>query len=379
MNRASLAVAYHAPVKREFVCAVMIPAARRIRASAGVDKVHLRRHWRFGPHVQLVATGADHARLVSVLEGERELLSASLSRYPSSYQLNHGPYLALSEQLGQAELVEAPYAPIWTDNSIQLLEVPLETGLIVEADALDLRDSFCDAMLEPVAALLDRAAAAPIERLVGTATLMILLAATYPDAGLSHGYLSNTSHLEDFLQDYDRDGSVRADFQRRYMPVRQSFEDLVTTLVPRPDEPSGYHGDDPVLQVWSAAVARMWEQAMVLADARVIDPLLHEGYTSRAGEMNDHLRRKYAVGDDREYSEFHAALRKHRYTDRAAGSWFASYRFFVNALYSQLLVADVSPAERLFLAYAISEAVQSVTGVTWQAVLSPQNIEGVTP
>lgn len=375
LTRASLAIAYHAPAKRAFVRSVLIPAARRLRSADGVRLTHLARHWRFGPHVQLVATGTDHDLLVRALGEEREHLTADLARAPSTYDLDHTAYLALSAHLGEVELVEPPYEPIWPDNSIQLLDTPLEVGLIVDPDARDLRDAFCHASLEPLADLLERAHNSPHERLVGAARLMVLLAATYPDAGLSHGYLSFTSHLEDFLKDYDQDGSVRADFDRRYQPVSGAFNQLVEELVPDPGVPSFYGGSDPVLRTWSRDLARLWDDAMVLADRRAIDPLLHEGYTERAESMNDHLRRKYKVGDDREYSEFHAALRQYRYEDREAGSWFASYRFLVNTLYSQLLIADVAPAERLFLAYAISESVQSVTGVGWRDVLQPESDE----
>ncbi|GAB3996718.1 hypothetical protein GCM10029992_17600 [Glycomyces albus] len=114
-----------------------------------------------------------------------------------------------------------------------------------------------------------------------------------------------------------------------------------------------------------------WERGLALAEARDIDPLLHEGYTDRAAELNDHLRRKYAVGDDREYSEFHAAYRGIEFTDPESGRWFATYRFLVNLLYAQLLVLDVSPAERLFLTHAASESVASITGVTWRQILKP--------
>ncbi|KII00241.1 hypothetical protein LP52_02735 [Streptomonospora alba] len=373
LSRASLAVAYHAPVKRGFVHAVLIPAARRVRAAEGVSHVHLARHWRFGPHVQLVATGPDHGRLTEGLRAEQPVLEADVAAHPSTYRLDHEHYLALSEHLGTTELVPPPYEPIWPDNSVQLFEEPLSPGLIEDPDALDLRDAFCDALLEPLASVLEREAGDPAQRLAGASELMVLLAATYPDAGLSHGYLSYKSHLDDYMQDYDRDGATRADFSRRYERVAPAFTNLIADLVATPQRPCGYSGADPALARWSARLSQLWERAVELAATKAIDPLLHEGYTRRAGEMNDHLRRKWEVGDDREYSEFHAALRQYTYDDPAAGRDFAAYRFMVNLLYTQLLVADVSPAERLFLCHAVSEAVQATTGVSWRDVLNPRD------
>ncbi|GAA1755884.1 MULTISPECIES: hypothetical protein [Streptomonospora] len=371
LTRASLAIAYHAPAKRGFVRAVLLPAARRVRAEEGVSHVHLARHWRFGPHIQLVATGPDHARLVEALNTERPRLEAGIAEHPSTYRLDHEHYLALSAHLGETELVPPPYEPIWPDNSVQLFDEPLAPGLIEHPDALDLRDAFCEALLEPLASVLEREAEDPAQRLAGASELMVLLAATYPDAGLSHGYLSYKSHLDDYMQDYDRDGSTRADFAGRYERVAPAFENLVADLVAAPTRPCAYSGGDPALAAWSKRLSQLWERALELAATKAVDPLLHEGYTRRATEMNDHLRRKWEVGDDREYSEFHAALRRYTYDDPAAGRDFASYRFMVNLLYTQLLVVDVSPAERLFLCHAVSEAVQSTTGVSWRDVLKP--------
>ncbi|MEU3307662.1 hypothetical protein [Nocardiopsis sp. NPDC006832] len=371
LSRASIAVAHHAPTKRRFVAAVLMPAAERIRGADGIRHVHITRHWRFGPHVQIVASGESHADVTAALHAELNTLTERIAGHRSEYQLDEDGYLAMSDQLGQAELVPPPYAPIWPDNSVRLLDPSLEPGLIEDPAARDLRDAFNEALLEPLEHIMAASEEHRAARIQGAATLMVLLAATYPDRGLYHGYLSYKSHLEDHLQDYDRDGSMRADFDARYGPARRAFENLVGSVVGKVSEPSRYQGEDPVLHRWSDALQGFWERAMELARTGSIAPLLHEGYTERAKDLNDHLRRKYAVGDDREYSEFHAALRDQEYTDPLGGRWFASYRFMVNLLYTQLLVLDVSPAERLFLAHAISEAVQAVTGVSWRAILKP--------
>lgn len=377
LSRASLAVAYHAPVKRHFVLSVLMPAADRVARARGVRHVHLARHWRFGPHLQLVATGEDADAVRAALRAEQPGLTAAVQAAPSDYRLRHAEYLRTCEELGRAELVPPPYEPIWPDNSVRFFETPLEPGLIEEPAAKDLRDAFCAGLLEPLRQTIAAAQRNPSARLIGAATLMIVLAGTYPDRGLFHGYLSFKSHLEDHLQDYDPGGELRADFARRYEPAREAFERLVVATVDTVDSPAGYAGDDRVLGAWSASLEGSWRVALELAGDKAILPLLHDGYLRRAGELNDHLRRKYLVGDDREYSDFHATLREHTYDDPVGGRWFASYRFMVNLLYTQLLVADVSPAERLFLAYAISEAVQSVTGTTWQQILRPQDVQGV--
>ena len=379
LTRASLVVAHHAPVKRRFVAAVLLPAARRLQRAAGVRHVHLCRHWRFGPHLQLVASGPDHADQVAALAAERPAIEAGIERFGSDYDLNIDAYLETSKQLGAAELIPPPYEPIWPDNSVRALDTPLEPGLIENPNARDLRDAFNEAMLEPIEHIIAASERSGPARLQGAFTLMVLLAATYPDRGLVHGRLSYRSHLEDYLQDFDRDGSVRADFEARYRPVRPAFEALTASLIEDPTEPSGYAGTEEVWQRWSEALRGFWERGLALAEARDIDPLLHEGYTDRAAQLNDHLRRKYAAGDDREYSEFHAAYRGLEFTDKVSGRWFATYRFLVNLLYAQLLVLDVSPAERLFLAYAACEATASVTGVDWRQIVKPdQNAENAS-
>lgn len=371
-SRAALAVAYHAPVKGDLVGQVMIPTALRLSARAGVACVHLTRHWRFGPHVQLVVSGADHAALVGLLEEERPRLAAAVESRASDYFLRESPYLALSAELGRAELVPPPYAPIWPDNSVRLLPEPLVPGLIVHPDAADLRDRFCAASLPALESVIARTAADPGDRLVATTEMLLAVAAAYPDRGLAHGYLSYKSHLEDYLQDNDAEGTIRSDFARRYARVGSAFEALARRSLDRLDEPALYTGPDPALRAWSAAVHQTMADAVPLAGrGEAIDPLLHEGYVQRASDLNDNLRRKYLLGDDREYSDFHSAFRGVQFTDVDAGRNFAAYRFVVNHLYSQLLLTDLSPAERLFLCHAVSEAVESVTGSTWQDKLLP--------
>jgi hypothetical protein len=379
LTRASLAVAHHAPVKRRFVAAVLLPSARRLQSAPGVEHVHIGRHWRFGPHLQLVVSGPDHGDQVAALAAERPAIEAGIERHGSTYELNVDGYLETSRQLGAAELIPPPYDPIWPDNSVRAFDTPLEPGLIESPNARDLRDAFNEAMLEPIEHVIAASERSRSARLQGAFTLMVLLAATYPDRGLLHGSLSYKSHLEDHLQDYDRDGSLRADFEARYRPVSATFEALTSSLVDDPTLPGGYAGSEGVWKRWSQALEAFWRRGLVLAEARDIDPLLHEGYTSRATQLNDHLRRKYAVGDDREYSEFHAALRGVEYTDPVGGRSFAAYRFMVNLLYAQMLVLDVSPAERLFLTHAVSESVAAITGITWRQILKPdENAENAS-
>ncbi|WP_026928618.1 lantibiotic dehydratase C-terminal domain-containing protein [Glycomyces tenuis] len=379
LSRASLAVAYHAPVKRRFVAAVLLPAAERLRRAEGVTHVHIARHWRFGPHLQLIASGPDHGDQLAALDAERAAVEAGLRRHGSAYELNVDGYLETSKQLGAAELIPPPYEPIWPDNTVRRLDRPLEPGLIENPDALDLRDAFNEAMLEPIGHIAAAAEHSRSARLQGAFTFMVLLAATYPDLGLLHGSLSYKSHLEDHLQDHDPEGTLRADFEARYRPVRPVFEALVQSLIDDPLKPGYYEGGDPVWRQWARSLRRCWDRALELAEAHAIEPYLHQGYAERSALLNDHLRRKYAVGDDREYSEFHAALRAADYTDPVGGRWFAAYRFMVNLLYAQLLVLDVSPAERLFLAHAASESVASITGVTWRQILTPdENAEAAS-
>ena len=372
LTRAALAVAYHAPAKRDFMRTVMVPSAHRVAGAPGVEHAFLTRHWRFGPHLQLVVSGTDREQILAALTTEQPQLVAAVAEAPSDYTLRTEPYLAMSEELGRAELVPGPYAPIWDDNSVRLLDEPLLPGLVVHPDAQALRDQFCASTLPVLESVLTRCARDPQQRLIAATELLVTVAAAYPDRGLAHGYLSYRSHLEDYLQDNDRDGAYRADFERRYEAVRPAFEALIRQCVDQLDEPTGYTGSDPAIARWSGAVADTIAGAVPLAGRdQAIDPLLHEDYMERARDLNQHLERKYRVGDDREYSDFHAAYREVEFTDVEAGKVFAAYRFTVNHLYTQLLLTDLSPAERLFLCHAVSETVETLTGSTWQDKLLP--------
>lgn len=372
LARASLAVAYHAPAKRDFIRTAMVPSVRRVAGRPGVSHAFLTRHWRFGPHLQVVASGPDHAGVLEVLRAEQDELEVAVAAAPSTYPLRVEPYLAMCEQLGQAELVPGPYGPVWPDNSVRLLEHPLLPGLVVHPGAQNLRDAFCARTVPVLESVLRRTAANPQQRLVAAAELLVTVAAAYPDHGLMHGYLSYTSHLEDYLQDNDPDGAHRADFSRRFELVRPAFEALVRQSVPELDRPTRYCGPDAAITAWAETVHDTIARAVPLAGRNAaIDPLLHEDYMARARTLNGHLERKYRAGEDREYSDFHAAYRDVAFTDVEAGRVFAAYRFVVNHLYSQLLLVDVSPAERLFLCHAVTQTVETLTGSTWQDKLLP--------
>jgi hypothetical protein len=65
----------------------------------------------------------------------------------------------------------------------------------------------------------------------------------------------------------------------------------------------------------------------------------------------------------------------------APTQWFAAYRVLINLFYQQLPLLTVSPMQRYYMCYAVSELVDEVLGESWRDRLSRSRLRvpaGVT-
>jgi len=379
IERSTFALVHHAASHARAVVLLGITAARRLRSNPDVLAVHLRRHWKYGPHLRVTVCAANRERVRDSMTAEAQRLTIELARLPAANEppLDPHAYAELSARLGRSELVPGPYLPLWPDRTVVWLPAVDDDDLIVDPRAQWVRDQVLDRFRTVLELALDRAGRDPARRLRDPLTLLILLAASYPDGGLGHGYLSYTSHLEDFLHDHDPDGRLRRRFADHARTSQAQVRQLIQALVPDPTQPCWYRGEDELARAFTEVLQDAWRLSAALAAEGGILPLLHPGYGVRAAEFGSDVLRKYRAADDRTYSEFHAALRQHTFTDEEGGRIFAAYRFLVNLLYSQLPLLDVAPAERFLLAYAITDAVQALTGRTWRDIFAMPDPAGV--
>ena len=333
---------YYEPVKAPLLRDAVLPIAREL-AAAGVA-VHVERHWLHGPHVKLRISGEEaQARAVATVAAQR--LDGYLAAHPSRCEIDEAALLADARAAGYAELVPPPYTPLHPDNTVRVEAA--DDGRIralLHDDGVEVRARLLRSALPALSATTDflgehgdRASA----RLHIALAAMAAHASRFPVAGLTGGYHSFVSHLEDFLANDDPDGRLAAAFQSRWEQHADQTSDLVARIADGRMRP--WEGR------WSAWSAGAW---------RYVDEQRRGGARLTGGGG----RRRAA------FSEYHQLM--HRVDPEGAMRTRPDalvYRWCTNALYLLLAVCDVRPLERYLAAFLLTRAVPAVTGHSWRA------------
>jgi hypothetical protein len=365
-------VVYYDDRKAGLVADCLAPVATEAAARTG-GVVFLERHWRFGPHVRVCATGGEDAA-GWFREAARPRIEDYLRRVPSRAPLDRTAYLRRSAELGTAELVRPPYGPIWPDNTVVLTPYQRRTDLHGEAGA-EVKERFLAACVEPVAALLAATRDAPAARLAHVLRLFALVATAY-DGDPGAGALSYRSHVEDFLWHADPAGTVRAAFDARYAAVRDQVVADVRAVLADSDR-ARYAGADPVLRAWSGVLCGVGPSIGALVARNEIDEDPSSRYYDVAREVSDDARKRWDFARRRSFGDFHTTLRTLDFRPRQNVPAFAAYRWLVNLWYLVLPLLDVSPVERCFVGHAVASALDEISGVTWRERLDALGAGGI--
>ncbi|MFV2104197.1 hypothetical protein [Micromonospora sp. LOL_024] len=360
---------YRTPAKVPLLHHAVLPAVRDVDRTE--LRLHVERHWLHGPHVRIRVTGGESAVRVATAE-LAAALRAYLAVHPSRETVDEAELLRQCVTAGRAELVHGPYEPIAADNTV--LITPAADGhvrdLLGSAAAVACRADLLRAGLAPVSttvADLEACGNHAPRRVRLALTAMAVHAAAYP-AGYGAGYNSFLSHLEDFLHLRDPDGRIRAGFRRTF--ERQA--DRIVADVARLVEP-GAGGSDPVAEAWRGWETTAWAVTRAAHGRGEIAVIPGDQYARRARTIDDPATaRQWDPNRRIDFSPYHQALNRVGFLSMAAvRDDFGPYRFSTNVLYLLLALCDVSPGERYLAAYLFSEAVQRLTGVTWQDAMRP--------
>ncbi|SDY97501.1 Lantibiotic biosynthesis dehydratase C-term [Amycolatopsis xylanica] len=325
---------YHHPVKAPLLREAILPIAEEL-AGAGLG-VHLERHWLHGPHIRIALRDAEaesHAAEAAVR------LRKYLSTRPSTADIDTATLLAEAAEAGPVELLEPPYEPIWPDNTVRVeparvLPTLGPDGVGVRTELLRLGVPAVRAACEFLGDHGDSAAS----RLQIAMVALTAHAARYP-AGLTAGYHSYLSHLEDFLANDDPDGRLAAQFEAQWNRHRAQ----VLALVERVTD-----GEE----AWTAWSGAAW---------RHVESRLEAGADLSGG-----------AGRRRErFSEYHQLM--HQADPEGAMRVrpdILTYRWCTNMLYQLLMLCDLRPLERYLAAYLVTRAVPVLTGHDWRAEMA---------
>lgn len=366
-DRSSLIVVYFAARKAELLRDCVLPLALSAAKEPGIEHCYVERHWRFGPHLKICLKSSAPSILERVLVESAARVRDHLGQKPSTETLDEGDYLRLSESLGRRELVPPPYGPLYADNTCFTADHLPRVELIGGPEAVDFYERYQMMALGPVLKFIESCSGAnENSRLNYALALLVILAASYPRGGLFSGQLSLRSHLEEFLLENDASGKLRSGFAQRYERAKDRIISTVRALKEQ-TEGGRYTGDDPLLKTWAGLYEQGWPQALELARRRVIDEEPAARLRAAAGAFDPATAARWAFDDTREYSPFHQELRSFNWLEERVDVFeFSAYRWLLNLQYILMPLLDISPIERLYLTYVITEASESVYGRTWQ-------------
>lgn len=351
--------------------AEMMPLAVDLATALGTDghtAVGVDRHWLRGPHLRLWLDGTTDATAVTALA------EAAAARHRSQVFLGDDAYVKRSVLLGAAELVPGPYLPLRDDNTVSPdPQSTVSAATLIGTTALTLKRRVLAALRPAVAASSSLAAQPAAVRLV---PLMIVLAARWEIAGVRSGYLTFRSHLEDHLTLHDESGALRARYAEMLASARPALETLVNSTIEAIAldgtlRRGRYTGGDPVLHAWSDGFGAAVAIARTAADTGTITEDFGDHYAEVARDAFAGQEARWTFDDQRQYSAFHQTLRSlNTLPERANTRQFAAYRFTVNQFLRAATLLDVSPVQRYFSSYVVSELVEEYFGTSWRELLA---------
>ncbi|MFR9795084.1 hypothetical protein ACL02U_04130 [Streptomyces sp. MS06] len=363
---------------------------RELTAQQWVPLAHVRRGWLGGSHLRI--TLRPLASNTVRLDDFAALAARAAGSLPATAP-DEADYRARAAELGRWENVPPPYPPLRAQGLVEVDEEteppPGWTPALVDA-----RDQLSSHLLSP---LLHSVGAAPdpaatpgfgpdgattgpasgargsaaheedVRRLV--ARVLALLARGHP-YGLGVGTLPYRSHAEGVMSAVGRRTDLRAAFRERYVRDREFFAAAVAeapspTAAAESPEPAAATGtqtsapsaappETPLLAHWATAFAR----CRGAAEAFTASGLVTDETLGALGATT-------APTDDRPVpSAFHTAAHHSGITLREP-YWQTAHRLVLNTLYPALTCLGISPLQRYYLCFGVSEAADELLGETW--------------
>lgn len=308
--------------------------------------VHVRRGWLHGSHaVVTVRPPAGHpvecAGHFGTLEAAIRALACELEGTPPAA----ADYVAAARQLGRFENVPGPYLPLRKQGHVETGVAGLPPGW--PAGLVLARDLMLARLLAPVLA----AAAVAGDDLPGYAMRVLALTAMTHPGGTEFGLLSYRSHSEAMLAWKGAQTSLRSAFAARSSAASADFTSALA-------DPAGSAapGLRDSLLMWSLAVQHCWG----IGYALTLTGAVGTRALNEAGRLADLPAELHSA----RLSSFHEQLRADGFDENTL-FWHAAHRMVVNVVYLSLACLGLTPIQRYFLCYGLSEASDKILGRTW--------------
>jgi|GEM_PF-6242196 len=305
-----------------------------LRGDQWLPVVHVRRGWLHGSHLQL--TVRPLGTVPPELDGFLQLAARTAARLggtpPSTEQ-----YLSRATELARWENVDEPLLPLRPQGFAEV--VPAVEPASWTPGLLLARDQILSAFLDGVLR-----ATEDDGDVAWYATRVLALLARSHRYGLGIATLPYRSHAEGVSSALGASVNLREVFAERFARDRDRFAQALGESDPEPSDP---------LYPWHTAMQRAWGVAEALAASHQVD----DQALNRAGQMEMPVANPTA-------SQFHTTVRRSGFAGLKP-YWQTAHRLILNALYPSFTCLGLTPVQRYYACYGLSEAVDLQLGESW--------------
>jgi hypothetical protein len=303
----------------------------RLKSAQQLPVVHLRRGWLHGSHLQVTARPYEGREVVAA---EFAAQAGALAAARNAETPTESAYLTRAQELARWENVREELLPRhpqgFVDVRAALPRLPAQPELSLASEQIMGR------FLEPVLA----SAAVPDALILPhLAQVMAVLARSHP-RGISAGALPYRSHAEGISSATGNHLDLKSRFAARFDTDQQVFFDALNTPL-----------TDPALLLWQSAIQYAWGVAEALAAG---GHLTERTLADAVGEMEMPLGtpvRSDFIGEVLGSALIANPSYRH-----------IAHRVVLNVLYACLTCFGITPVQRYYLCYGISEATDRLLG-----------------
>ncbi|MFP7703085.1 lantibiotic dehydratase C-terminal domain-containing protein [Bacillus velezensis] len=324
-------------------------------------QAYLKRHWLNGPHIDINITGfTDDTRSELQAYLAREI-QTYLQINPSETKINKEEYVEISRKLALLEQIDAPYTPIYNNNTIRFLVYKRNVTVFKNSMPLILeREKFLTKFTPIIEKILNKSSSKN-ERLIICACFMALVADCF-SGGIKYGYLSFRSHAEGFIHESKRrniESIMVKDFKKTEELIKTEIESFIDNYIISINEID----NKSLFDEWNNLIDDTWSNLERVESVDISSP-------------NDFIS---IVNDPKkinELSHFHKHLIKSNEGIKLLSSKdFNIYRFIINLFYEQLPILGFNSKDRNMLCYILSNAVEQRLNVNWKDLVGYREVE----
>ncbi|PEE35456.1 lantibiotic dehydratase C-terminal domain-containing protein [Bacillus cereus] len=362
----TLRIFYYDQDKDSILLDCIFPLIEELRLTYGDLFFYLKRHWQYGPHIDLNLSGFPINQKKQVKHFLMRYVSKFLMEHPSNEEIDSKEYLILSKKLGALEYNHGPYTPIYKNNTVMFIDYKRNTALFGDNPLLiGSREVFLNETM-PILKEIIRDSKFKEERLIYCMCLMALIADKFKD-GIQYGYLSFKSHAEGFLHQVGKrnlDHVVIKEFKDVEARVSGKIESFLAEFLLGKVGIKWWNDSQlKVFREWNDLIVSTMERLSMSEDIRI--------------ESSNSFEK---IIKDKESLEGFSSFHKHLLTTNKGielleSKHFNAYRFIINIFYEQLPIVGFNAKDRNMMCFILSNAVEKILECDWKNLMGYKEVK----